>query len=326
MALLVVGGVAAYFTMTDSDDAAAKTTGGAFDNLLTLDPCSYLEPKMFAGVADKGSGGSPQVRIQPTGFSICAVQVQHSGYPVTINLEARQGIPSEIASVTEKSAKRGSVTVTDISSNGLEYCPQFVSRADGTAVRLSASMDSRSTVSNLETLCKIRDVATDAAVAALTRGTAKSLAYPADSLGGVAPCTRLGPVDLRTVLGPSRVDVEPSAIPYSCTWQVGYSIVTLEAGLSRRPVSESISGYDSIDGRRTGITQLNYPHCILQVEGRTWEPWQGSHSGYPAAQGDAATLVELSTFSVQLEGGTPDDACDKAKALAGVLWPKLPKS
>ncbi|WP_157535527.1 hypothetical protein [Nocardia inohanensis] len=304
-------------------DEPEQVARGGFDNPLSLDPCSYIEPKTFAAVADRAPQGGPWVRVRPAGFSICTAEVMHSGLPVTINLEARHFESHETSYTATKTTKRGSVEIADLGSNGLEHCPQLLIRPDGAAVRLSASMDSPRGANTRETVCEIRDAATDAAVSALTRGSAKSLEYPADSLAGISPCYRFTAANLQSTVGQSPVTKHPSELPYTCEWEVGNATVHLEIGL--KPKSETGGfGDETLEGHQANAMQLNTTECIVQTLGRGWEPWPGSHANYPGGtDADSAAYVELATLSVR---GTTDDGCGKAAALATILWRQLPKA
>lgn len=337
-ALVVSAGVAVFFVTSRSDEGSASGGGnggskaGGFDNLLTLDPCSYLEPKMFAEVADKGSGDTPQVRIEPAGFSRCAVDLERSaasgaGNAVTVMLEAGRVVPSEATADATKTTQRGSVQVADLKGSKKQKCAQFVFRPDGTAVRLSVTTLSLKEGDSTETLCKIRDIATEAVVAALTGNTAESMTYPSDSLGGTDPCTRLSEADLKSVTGAATVTKAGTNPADTCEWKVGTDDIYVNALLTPKSEASSLQTQATIAGRGTNVKQDDRGACELIVNGRSWEPWQGSHSNYTATYNDSSSeFIEQTSLIVHLPNGSGADACTKAKALAAIAWPKLPRA
>ncbi|MFC9996321.1 hypothetical protein [Nocardia sp. NPDC127526] len=335
-ALVVAVGTGLYFgVVRDSGGSSSDSLdGGGFDNLLTLDPCSYLDPDSFAGFADKGVGDAPAVRIEPTGFDSCAVELERSEkggprYTVTVRTETGYIVPSEVPDDLEV-AERGAVQVTtaDVALD----CAQLIFRPDGTTV----SVDTKASVTDAEggysreTLCRIQDIATDAAVAALGANTADRMAYPADSLGGTRPCSRLEDAEIMSATGAVEVSKRERDRDYVCIWSAGPASVTLAAKLVPTAADRPDGARETIAGRQSTIVDQfffsNTETCDITLYGRTWTPWPGKQYDYAETGDDSSSgFIELTELSVSLfSGGSREEACRMARELAERAWPRLP--
>ncbi|WP_459962875.1 hypothetical protein [Nocardia sp. IFM 10818] len=337
-ALVVAVGAGLYFGVArDSGGSSSDSLdGGGFDNLLTLDPCSYLDPDSFAGFADKGVGDAPAVRIEPTGFDSCAVELERSEkggprYTVTVRTETGYIVPSDVPDDLEVT-ERGAVKVT--TADGALDCAQLIFRPDGTTVAVStnASVTGAEGGASRETLCRIQDIATDAAVAALGENTADRMAYPADSLGGTRACSRLEDSEIMSATGAVEVSRRERDYDYLCVWSAGPAAVTLAAKLVPTAADRPGGAREIIAGRQSTIVDnyffSNAESCDITLYGRTWAPWPGKHYDYTGAGHDGSSeFTEMTELSVSFfSEGSREEACRMARELAEQAWPRLPGS
>lgn len=332
VSLVAAAGVGVYFAVArDSDTAVAKMRidqGGGFDDLLRLDPCSFVEPKMFAAFANNPLGDNPEIRIEPINFATCNIQLASTD----IRLESRLADAGELSGKST-TTQRGSVRIADLADTE-NPCQQLVFRPDGVGVRV---WDTTTVVNkwfpDSREQCRISDIATEAAVAALSGNTADRIEYPVSSLGGTDPCSLISAADLNTVSATSIGKQAATTLAHSCTWNMAGVTVHLMSELRAESKSASAAEStpmshqweESIAGRRTRVSEVYTFGCVLHVEGLTWKPWQGSHFNYREKFNDeVSNFVERAVLMVTYPANSTA-ACDKGKALAAAVWPKLPK-
>ncbi|WP_157574077.1 hypothetical protein [Nocardia jejuensis] len=332
---MIAGGAAAYFAVArdgrESESVVAGGMAGGFDNLTTLDPCSYLEPRQFAEFADTGFGDGPAVRIEPSGFSTCDVQIERSaaagaGNSVTVHVEAGRIVPSEMGKSVSV-VQRGALQVAEIKEADRPTCEQYIFRSDGTGVRLSVDTLSLRGPDSADTLCRIRDTAGKAASDALEANRADRIEYPADSLGGTDPCTRLEVSEITAATKSASVAKTTTGPASMCRWDAGQAKITLSAELIPKSEANAKGTTETIAGRQSTVEPSSRnPTCRVTVYGRAWEPWLGKHSNYTQAINDTSSqFQELTRLYVQLSGNTTsDDACLAARTLAANAWTRLP--
>ncbi len=303
--------------------SASSWAGGGFDDPASIDPCSFVEPSMFAGVAAKSSGGVPEVRIEPESFSGCAVELGLGGTRpgVTAKFDIAR-LPAEFLAryADLPMVQHGPVKTTDAGAVSAEECGQLILRGDGVGVILSVTAaGAHGTVS--ETLCKVRDIVSEAAVAAFTGNTAKRMRYPSDSVGWADLCALLSESELRSATRASSAAAEDDSIAYHCRWKADQAVINLHAELAGR--SQPVPGGATaiIAGRKTVVEDDPAGRCVLTLTGRSWEPWSGTHFDYPDAADDSASRFAEQITLIVYNG---KDSCVAAKALAATAWPKLP--
>ncbi|WP_067721237.1 hypothetical protein [Nocardia yamanashiensis] len=327
-ALVVAAGTAVVAGTWSSDrtTTAAGTSGsrvaGGFDEPASIDPCSFVEPSMFTGIAERDSGGDFAIGIEPDSFSGCTVKLGLPGgarSAVTAKFDIAR-FPAEFLSRNTDipMVQRGPVQVAAVELGGSGKCVQLIMRADGVGVTLEVTSKAQDSA---ETLCRVRDVITDAAVAAFTGNTAKRLVYPSDSVGGRDLCGMLNDAELRASTGAATARAASDSIAYHCRWEADGSRIDLHATLMPRSMPGAKGDTETIAGRRTIVDDDHAGRCQLTLTGRTWDPWLGAHYEYKA-DGDTSRFTEQITMTVYQGVG----ACDTAKALAATAWPKLPHS
>ncbi|MEV6069434.1 hypothetical protein AB0L82_23055 [Nocardia sp. NPDC052001] len=273
------------------------------------------------------------IRIEPSGFSTCDVELERSkasgaGNAVSVHLEAGRMVQGELGRLTT-TFQRGSLQVVTTADAGQPKCLQYVFRADGVGVRLSVDTFSMQQSDSLETLCKIRDAATNAVVDALDNNRGDRISYPKDSIGGVDPCTRLENAEITAATKAASVTKSPAGPVSECRWDTGDYRITVSSGLMSASDSRATGTDETIAGRNTVIEPSSKkPTCRATFYGRSWDPWLGSHSNYTAAYNDdVSKFVEVTRLYVQLPHtgtGTATDACRTVRTLAAAAWPRLP--
>ncbi|UGT40841.1 hypothetical protein LTV02_33485 [Nocardia yamanashiensis] len=277
---------------------------------------------MFTGVAEQDSGGEFAIGIEPDSFSGCTVKLGLPGgarSTVTAKIDIAR-FPAEFLARTADipMVQRGPVRVADTELGGAGDCVQLILRPDGVGVSVEVTSTAQGSD---ETLCKVRDIVTDAAVAAFTGNTAKRLIYPSDSVGGRDLCALLNEGELRAATGARTARAAADSIAYHCQWEAEGTRIDLHAGLTPRSKPGATGGTETIAGRKTVVDDDHAGRCELTLTGRSWDPWLGAHYEYKAGDDTSRFTEQIALIVYQGVG-----ACDTAKALAATAWPKLPHS
>ncbi|WP_326308140.1 hypothetical protein [Nocardia sp. CDC153] len=307
--------------------------GGGFDILRRADPCGFVSPDTFSGIAvDVPGTARPEVDIEPDDFLSCKVVVDLPGdsrfVKLYIHIEAKGRDKDPPTMPTRTVTHDGDISIArSPRTAGSDYSTR-VRANDAYSVQVWSSPHTSAADSADIDRAGERTVA--AVVAQLRSGSLPALEFPPDSVGAMDLCSALTAPEVEAVSGDSGITTAQQ--PHSCVWQSRPSgrragdDVTLEArldteGLDRLP-AETIAG-------RITHTYPNdndgFPWCRLTTTIKVWSPWPGHRSSLPYVS-EPGPLYENVTLTAQVEHGGPDRACHIARELATRAWPHLPSA
>lgn len=218
VAAVVVAAAVGLVVWPSSVSQAVNATGPAptLGDPATADPCSLLRPETFERF------GKPILETDGGGFERCDVylEVGPDRSVARLQLAAASEAPPE--GVPEE--RDGLVIVRGAPVNG--ECIRTLRLTDGNDVRISGQL----LVGPAPDPCAVADVATDAALAVLTRGPMPRRSAPFDtrSLAMVDACGLLDRATVAKVPGLETVDPDPGFAGWYCDWEnvaTGASIV-----------------------------------------------------------------------------------------------------
>lgn len=353
--LLAAGGAGLYFGVIKGDDDSGSGSGSkgssvavpkldpktAID-LSKFDPC-FIRPEDFAGVAAQDEQTQkPRVSVEAEGFTTCR-SIVHLGTgqgAVHVTTDSGKGVDLEELSSMPKSeveaSSEGSVGILKRKGQR-QQCSHIVYQGDGSGIEIEA-LGSGGFQGPDSKLCEAANATTKAAVAALRKNPPAQLAYPPDSYGSFDPCTVFTAQDVDAAVGVSGTKGTATPDKHTCRFikesNQKSPIVKMEATLEPRPLGPSaISGRQQVMvGGRDSLRKSSAPpglgavSCDVTTAGKKWAPWVGFQNRLPISTAPVSNdLIEYPNVEVIIPGGTEEQACQAALALAEKAWAKLPR-
>jgi len=303
-----VGGTPVAGT-TLPEEPAELTASSVFDDFTTVDPCSLTSPSVFDsfGAADFST---------PESLDYCAISVKPTaGGEAVLSV----GAFGELAAQPELEGKR----VKDV-DGGLwvgqqddtpSFCSQQLVFPDGVTLQVQGSVYD----GDVDT-CPMVEAGMDQVISAVLDGDVSHRSPERDSLVLIDPCTLVDDEAVAAIPGLTGVR-QPSDYPgkHTCFWKVGADVtVRLQFGAGVQPAAVGEGATEEqVAGRATVTTP--YP----EVGEGSYCAVETAHLPFTAVPG-ADDAFELASVYVRMPKGQVAAGCTAARAVAELVWPKLP--
>lgn len=202
------------------------------------------------------------------------------------------------------------------------YCDAYVTFPDSLDLRVSASPSSADSHANV---CASAVAMAENAGNRIEAGAVRHRTYPRGSVGPVDPCSLISVDKLATAgITDTRTHTYPEG--HQCFWAPDSDLslptaqLDFEVGHEPAVLDPSIDSLATIAGRPSVISLYHEPDSDSVCWAVTgMNPYTDEDTS--AAEG----LVELAEVAVDAAQGSKVNACTAAKAVAAMIWPKLPK-
>ncbi|WP_157574176.1 hypothetical protein [Nocardia jejuensis] len=348
--------VAVYVAQRDTGSEGASTSAAPAASSIapaapspldsfTWDPCGYVSPELFDGVAERDSvSGQLRVQINATSFDDCEIHVVVPGstyQEVLVLIRNHQAPPdpgtydgNERFSVVAE----GDWSIASLKQQQPGNCLRSV-YSSRSWVWISAALFEYQRGSGID-VCALVDPPTNALLGAIRTASTPRLTFPADSLARVDVCKALTDAEVtanvelpgwnppverpaaHSCTWKATVPVPPSSVPPSLVIDYNQVLIMSRLTTTAPTVTQSNEIEANIGGRRGIVRADSSLGCSATVVGKTWQPWPGKQV-YQARTPLPSTLVESVSVSVTLANGRKDEACQIVQALAAKAWPRI---
>jgi hypothetical protein len=303
-----VGGAPVAGT-TLPEEPAELTAAAVFDDFTTVDPCSLTSPSVFSSFGDVDFA-------TPESLDYCAISVKpSSGNEALIAV----GAFGELEAQPELQGKR----VKDV-DGGLwvgqqddtpDYCSQQLVFPDGVTVQVQGSLY----LGEVDT-CPMVEAGMDQLIKVVQDGDVEHRSPDRDSLVLIDPCTLVDDDAVAAIPGLAGAR-QPNDYPgeHTCFWEVSQDVtVRLQFGAGLKPTATSEgANADPVAGRPTATNP--YPN----FGSRSFCGVETAHIPFTEAEVDE-DVFELASVFVRMPQGQVAAGCAAARAMAELVWPKLP--
>lgn len=276
------------------------TAESAFADIRTVDPCSLTSPDVFDtfGLA---------VHTLPESLEFCAIRVSTPDGEVRIHVGAFGGLATnpELRDKRVKDVERGLWVgqLTDTPS----FCRQALVFPDDVLMLVQGQASDRGDAD----ACPVVEAGMDHAIEVILDDGVGHRTPERDSLMLIDPCSLVDDADVGAIAGLAgarRSEVYPAR--HDCFWKVGSEVTVLirfRVGLKPAGANE-----DPVAGRPTATNPA---------------PEQGTGSSCAVETAHLPftdDVFELAGVYVRMPKGQVDAGCAAARAVAELVWPKLP--
>lgn len=284
------------------------TATAALGDLRTVDPCSLADPGALAPFGAAENAGTVSLdycllRVRQPDGGLAQVQVGELG-----PAEQQPGDPV---------VRDGDLQVVQ-SAPLPGHCSRQIVFPDRVAMQVSADLLAGAPGGRL---CGLADAGARAAARAIHEHRVAHRGFPPNSLALVDPCAVLDTAAVRQV--PGLEQAVPTGRPggHQCQWGVQSAqaprVRLLHTAGDPPKVSHGSAVAEDVAGRPT-VTSV--------VGGDPRVPLCTAETGHVPFGPPGSGQVEVATLVVAYPGGDGIDACDFARGLAQVAWPKLPRA
>lgn len=285
------------------------TASSVFDDLTTVDPCSLTSPAVFKSFGEVDFG-------IPESLDYCAISVKPAtGGEAVISV----GAFGELEAQPELQGKRvkeveGGLWVGQ-QDDSPSFCSQQLVFADGVTMQVQGSVYEGDT-----NTCPMVEAGIAEVIAVVLDGDVSHRSPERDSLVLIDPCTLVDDKAVAAVPGLTGAS-QPNDYPgkHTCFWRVGADVTVrlqFEAGPKPSAVAEGATE-EQVAGRASVTTQ--YP----EVGDGSYCAVETAHLPFTELAG-MDDVFELASVYVRMPAGQVAAGCTAARAVAEMVWPKLP--
>ncbi|KAA2267061.1 DUF3558 domain-containing protein [Solihabitans fulvus] len=289
--------------------STSDTTNSLLGDITTIDPCSLIADGDLASV-----GGTPgPKRVEALDY--CVLPVDQGGGVKVEMYYGQLSLVSKLPATKKPGKAYGSLQTFNLSED-TSLCERQLVLPGELAMQVQAqAIEGTPTAAKL---CELADAATGLVARTVSApDQVKHFSFPSNSLGSLNACTFM---TRDVMLGLPNMSVgAPTDYPahHMCRWGVPgatqpHAYLMFNAGkvtpTGTEHAEEDIAGRHSLISKSTSG---NRAVCDIQA---AHIPFGDSSAG----------LTEIAEISATLPGKTIDDACGTARAIAAVIWPKLP--
>jgi hypothetical protein len=281
---------------------AELTAEAVFDDLTTVDPCSLTDLSVFETFGSATFG-------TPDWLDYCVVNVELTGGgAVTMNI----GLFGELAATPELEGRR----VKDVErgvwvgaySDDPEYCTQLLVFPD----EVTMEVHGYAAEGDVDG-CPMVEAGMDHAIEVVLAEGVEHRTPEQNSFVLVDPCSLVSDADVTTATGLAGLR-KPADHPgkHRCYWEAGETAgLAINFGAGPR-----LSGTQDLAGRPSVVDSQD-------VGERSYCTVETAHIPFTEVEG-VDDAFELASVYVRLPSGQSDAACAAARAIAELVWPKLP--
>jgi hypothetical protein len=278
----------------------------AFGDVATVDPCSITDPTRLAALGAATTTYEPDDAQQ---MDQCSMNSFTTGSEVDIDV----GPLDRVDTTDMRSTTLPDGLVLAVDPLSTTACDGYVVFAD----RLTVDLDDYGDAGT--DLCSILTQVGTAVSDAVTAGAVKHWQTGPHTLTGLDPCSLVAPHDSDAM----KLTVTPStdllAAAHSCTWRGSPVDIDLDFAVGRPPAGTDLEATEeTIAGRSTVAYAGDVSESLCTVE-----------TAGDALGGSSAGKVEIAIVTAYPEDDdstvTPDQSCATARAVAKLVWPKLPQ-
>jgi hypothetical protein len=304
-----VGGTPVAGT-TLPEEPAELTASEVFDDLTTIDPCSLTSPSVFSSFGDADFA-------TPESLDYCAISVKpSSGNEAVIAV----GAFGELEAQPELQGKRvkevdGGLWVGQ-QDDTPSFCSQQLVFPDGVTVQVQGSLY----VGDVDA-CPMVEAGMDQLIKAVQDGDVDHRSPERDSLVLIDPCSLVDDDAVGAIPGLTGAR-QPNDYPgeHTCFWEVSTDVtVRLQFGTGLKPTATGEgANEDPVAGRPTATNP--YPN----VGSRAFCAVETAHIPFTEVSEVDEDVFELASVFVRMPAGQVAAGCTAARAVAELVWPKLP--
>ena len=305
-----VGGTPVAGT-TLPEEPAELTASAVFDDLTTVDPCSLTSPSVFSSFGEAAFA-------TPESFDYCAISVKPSADNEAV---IAVGAFGELDAQPELQGKR----VKDV-DGGLwvgqqddtpDYCSQQLVFPDGVTVQVQGSLY----LGEVDA-CPMVEAGMDQLIKAVQDGDVEHRSPERSSLVLIDPCSMVDDDAVSAIPGLAGAR-QPNDYPggHTCFWEVSPDVtVRLQFGAGPKPTaSREGATEDPVAGRPTATNP--YP----DFGARSFCAVETAHIPFTEVS-EVDDMFELASVYVRMPEGQVATGCAAARAVAELVWPKLPEA
>jgi hypothetical protein len=288
------------------EDHAPLTAQRALGDVTTVDYCSLLDLNRARQAGATGVGWTS------TSFNYCFVTANVGSASAEIGVGYLEGAIQDSTRIPDptKDLTRGLVAQRNVDGDS-STCARYLRFADGLDLEIYVDDVSGSTTSDSTSLCAVEDAVFDGLVDTIMADKTAHLTFPPGTLGTVDACSLASDAQIAEQLGESAPKTPSIPTKHRCRWQSATSkdalTIFFDAGKPPTSATETLAGRQaSIEGG----DGLRY--CLATT----------AIAPFPGASNGDYQLAQVYVFN---RGGVKD-ACATVRAVANVVWPKLPSS
>lgn len=304
--VLLAGCTAQNSTPTGGSQPADTSARTMLGDIRTLDPCTLTDAaalQRYGAVSDAGTVSLDYclLHLKPDDHTLIQLAVGELAGPETIE----PGDPV---------VQHGTLRIAQ-SAPAPGHCTRRVQFGDGVSLQVSADLLNGDPAGGL---CGIADTGAKLAADAVQQGRVGHRDYPSNSLALLDPCTVLDTAAVNQVPGLEDARPRPGIAGHQCAWgepSADAPRVQLQHTAGEPPkLLHGAAVEEPVDGRRTVLSVVGGDPQVPLCSAET------AHIPFGAVAGQ----VEVAQLVVALPGMTGTDACDYARGLARLAWPRLP--
>ncbi len=307
-----LGGVPGAATTLESEsEPSANTASNLLGDLATFDPCSLIEPEVFAAFGDAEWGTVESL-------DYCTVDVTpDDGGPILLSIGQLDDL-TENPNAQEVEQLDGRLWIAQPTDEAT-LCTFLLVFEDNVTLEVTGSV-----VEGEEPrLCSVVRSGMDEVVRIIEAGEVGERDPPDRSLQPVDPCELLTDETVAAQSGMSGSERYEPPARHMCRWSAspGPEAMTVRV-VFNAGVSPSVSRPGSVSQRIAGRSTIVTP--VPELGSMSYCLVDAPHVEFESPRQDG--LVEIASVWVRVAAGQVNLACQVATALAAEVWPRLPSA